>query len=399
MGRGRDRRARRAAAWLVIGAVLVPGCASRSVPTTGGAEKEEEHLLTRVRVHDDPVLGEYLARIGDRLTPAGFKFLVLRDPTLNAFAMPSGTIYIHTGLLARVENEAQLSTVLAHEMTHTIDRHALRVRRDVPDRQTPATIPVAAGSRVSSDDDIGAAVLSPTASAILGLGLQLATVAAIAGYGRDLERAADAGGMARMVAAGYDIREAPLVFALLQTEAKKGGSLEMFFLGNQPKLQDRIDTTTDLLRTTHAGALRAQTLTRDTEEFQLRMRAVVRDNAYEELRAGRFGFAQAQLDRVLRITPNDPLAHLYYGDLYRLQAQRARALADKETLAKKALGEYELAAQLDPGLPDPYRQLGFLYYQQKDNAKAREAFAKYLALMPDAPDARRVREYLVGLER
>ena len=47
-------------------------------------------------------------------------------------------------------------------------------------------------------------------------------------------------------------------------------------------------------------------------------------------------------------------------------------------------------------LPSP---VGFLYYQQKDTDRAREAFRKYLALKPDAPDAKRIREYLVELER
>jgi len=283
-----------------------------------------------------------------------------------------------------------------------VNRHALSFQRNRQNKQISYTVPgiaVAAGSPAKPGDDIGAAVLSQTANAVLGLGLQLATIAAISGYSRDLEREADTGGMEKMVAAGYDVREAPRVFAILQKEAKDGGSLETFFFGNHPKLQDRIDTANELLRATYAGALQTHTLTRDTEEFQLRMRTVVRDNAYEELRAGRFAFAQSQLDQVLKITPKDPLAHLYYGDLYRLRAQRVRAVADRDMLARKALGEYELAAHLDPALPDPYRQLGFLYYQQKDNTRAKEAFGKYLALKPDAPDAKRVREYMVELDR
>ncbi|MGH7279278.1 MAG: tetratricopeptide repeat protein, partial [Candidatus Rokuibacteriota bacterium] len=109
--------------------------------------------------------------------------------------------------------------------------------------------------------------------------------------------------------------------------------------------------------------------------------------------------AEDQLGRVLAITPKDPIAHLYYGDVYRLQSQRARAAADKAELSQKALGSYERAAELDPSYPDPFRQLGFLYYQQKDNGRAREAFEKYLALTPDAPDARRIKEYLVELDR
>ena len=139
--------------------------------------------------------------------------------------------------------------------------------------------------------------------------------------------------------------------------------------------------------------------TRDTEDFQLRMRSVVRENAYEDIRAGRFPLAQRQLDRVLAITPRDPVAHMYYGDLHRLQAQRAREAPKKAEHERLALASYEKSVELDPTAPEPHRHLGFLYYQQKDTAKAKAAFEKYLALKPAAPDARRIKEYLVELDR
>jgi predicted Zn-dependent protease len=418
-------------AGLLIVALLAGSCATRNVPPIGAggrpfvpeadervlwakAEKEEETLLRRTKPYDDPLLEDYLAGIGDRLVPAevraaggpGFRIGVISDPTLNAFAMPNGRIYIHTGLLSRMDNEAQLATVLAHEMTHVTHRHALRFTRDAQTKQILFTllaaaasigVAVAAGSTSRSGDPVGAAVLSQTANAVLGLGLQLAAVAAINGYGRDLEREADAEGMNRLVRAGYDAREAPKVFALLQSEAQDRGALEAFFFGSHPRLQERIESTRRLLETKYAFV--PGDAIRTTEDFQLRTRTVVRDNALLDLRAGRFALAQAQLDRVLAITPRDPLAHVYYGDLHRLQAQRARSAADKAEQAREALARYERATELDPKLPDPYRQLGFLYYQQRDGARARAAFEKYLALRPDATDARRIREYLVELDR
>ena len=67
------------------------------------AEKEEEALLSRVKVYNDPALAGYLSRITGRVFP-GAAVVVLQDPTLNAFAMPNGRIYVHTGLLSRVDN-------------------------------------------------------------------------------------------------------------------------------------------------------------------------------------------------------------------------------------------------------------------------------------------------------
>ena len=420
----------RRVAWALV-TVLLAGCASTKVPPIGAgrpfqleaderriwtdAEKEEAKLEKSGKVYDDPLLEEYLGRIGDRLVGSevkeagvGLRFTVFRDPSLNAFAMPNGRVYVHTGLLARIENEAQLATVLGHELTHVTNRDALRFQRDATNKKIAYTVAaialsigvaVAAGKQAEHGNVVGAAVLSQTANAILGLGLQLAALAAINGYGRDIERQADEEGLARMVKAGYDPTQAPRVYQLLKKDGGDPSRLENFFFGNHPRLDERIETTGALLASRYAAQAQAPDRIVDTPEFNLRIRTVVRENAALDIRAGRFNLAKAQLDRVLAIIPRDPVAHLYYGDLYRIQSQRAKALADKESLVRRAIDEYTEAARLDPAYPDPFRQLGFLYYQQEERDRAREAFQTYLRLKPDAPDARRIKEYLLELDR
>ena len=396
-------------AWLVVVSVLAAACATRDVLPIGAAgqpflpeaderalwvraDKEEESLLERARSYEDPLLEDYLGRVVDRLVPEsvraaggpGFRVRVLRDPTLDAFAMPNGHVFVHTGLLSRLDSEAQLATVLGHEITHVSHRHALMIDRE--GRHGPGVY-------------TGLGVLSRTAGAILGLGLPLTAVASIHGYGRALERDADRGGIEALVRAGYDVREAPRAFEALRKDSRDRGALETFFFGSPARLEERIATTRTLITTTYASAAADPSRVRDTEEFTVRMRAVVRDNAYEDIRAGRFPLAQQQLDRVLAATPQDPVAHLYYGDLHRLQAQRARSLADRQESAGKALARYERALGLDPAMAEPYRELALLHYQQKDIVKARAAFEKYLALKPDAPDAARIRGYVAELDR
>jgi len=413
-------------------AALLAACASANVPPIGAerpfkmasderriwaqAEKEQEKLEKSGKIYDDPLLEEYLGRIADQLVGdevkeaggPGIHVTVFRDPTLNAFAMPNGRVYIHTGLLARVENEAQLATILGHELTHVTNRDALRFERDATNKMIALNVlaiamsigvAVAAGKQAERGNQVGAAVLSQTASVILGLGLQLAALAAINGYGRDIEREADEKGLARMVKAGYDPKEAPRVFELLKKDGGDPSRLENFFFGNHPRLDERIENTSSFLRTQYAAVAQDPNRVVDTPEFHLRIRTVVRENAALDIRAGRFNLARAQLDRVLALTPRDPTAHLYYGDLYRIQAQRARALADKEEFVRQAIDQYTEAAALDPKYPDPYRQLGFLYYQQNERDRAREAFQTYLALKPEASDARRIKEYLLELDR
>jgi predicted Zn-dependent protease len=410
MRRDASRVASRAIAWLVVVSVLASSCASKQVigvrvasdkpvePEAdevrlwNRAEDEEAQIQKRVKAYDDPLLEAYLARIVERLTSAdvrgsgapAFSITVLRDPTLNAFAMPNGRIYVHTGLLARLDNEAQLAMILGHEITHVTKRHALRSALYAQNPQALFTVPV----------------LSPTAQVVLGHGLQVAALAAISGYGGDLEREADAGGMARLVQAGYDPNEAPKLCELLSKESKDRGSLETFFLGNQARLIECIEDTSRLVRTQYAvSAANPPYRMTSTEEFGLRMWPLVRENARLDIQAGRFTLAAGQLDRVLTIGPTDPIAQLYYGDLYRLQSQRSRDAADRADKAKKARERYERSAELDPTYPDPFRQLGLLYYQQNENARAREAFQRYLELKPDAADAGRIKEYLAEIDR
>src|SRR5262249_60315232 len=105
------------------------------------------------RLYQDALLEEYLDNIARRLTPpeleeAGIpiRVRILQDPSLNAFAYPNGAIYIHTGLLARVGNEAQLATILGHEMTHGINRDAVRNYRDTRNKVILANIGAIAAS-------------------------------------------------------------------------------------------------------------------------------------------------------------------------------------------------------------------------------------------------------------
>ncbi len=82
-------------------------------------------------VYLDESLNSYLDRVGKSVLPKDgtperveWRFHVLRDPLANAFALPNGSIYVNLGLLALLDNEAQLAAVLAHEVTHVLNRHS-----------------------------------------------------------------------------------------------------------------------------------------------------------------------------------------------------------------------------------------------------------------------------------
>jgi predicted Zn-dependent protease len=347
------------------------------------ADREAERLSRIAKVHDEPALDSYLTSVVSRLMAGSplasdappIRVTVLRDVAPSAFMLPNARLFVHTGLLARLDNEAQLAAVLGRETVHLTAHHALRADRDAPDTS---------GQGVSSPLPIQ--------------GLPLTYTAAVTGYGRDLEREADAGGLTRVVLAGYDPREALLAFERLREEPAQPSRSERYYLSNRVRLDERLAGARKWLQA-NGPETSFEAFTSGSEDYALRTRLAVRENAGLEIRAGRYGLGRRQLDRVLSLTPGDPVAHLYYGDLHRLAAQRTRRPEDRAPLIEQAREAYARAIALDPAFPDPFRQLGFLYYQTRDNPRAREAFERYLALNPDAPDARRVKEYLIELER
>src|SRR5262249_58594908 len=104
-----------------------------------------------------------------------------------------------------------------------------------------------------------------------------------------------------------------------------------------------------------------------------------------DIQAGRFALAADQLDRVLATAPRDPVAHLYYGDLYRLRSQRAQSAPEAADWARQAIDRYEGAARLDPAFAHPFPQPRLLYSQQHALARARAPVHQSLTLNPLAP--------------
>jgi predicted Zn-dependent protease len=88
-------------------------------------------VARQAKLVDDPAIAEYVNRIGQNLArnsdvSVPVTVQVIDDPQVNAFALPGGFVFVHTGLLLKADNEAEIAGVLAHELAHVAARHGTR---------------------------------------------------------------------------------------------------------------------------------------------------------------------------------------------------------------------------------------------------------------------------------
>lgn len=178
---------------------------------------------------DDPFLTAYVNKVGQRLAASQeaqasgfpFTFEVVADPSINAFALPGGPMFINTGLLKAVDSEAQLAGVMGHEMSHVILRHGTNQASKAELIELPALLSEQAGS-----------------GSLLG---QLATfgISATSGglllkFSRGAESQADLMGSHLMAEAGYNPLELAHFFEKLNS-----GKLPPEFLSDHPNPDHR----------------------------------------------------------------------------------------------------------------------------------------------------------------
>jgi predicted Zn-dependent protease len=166
-----------------------------------------------------------------------WKFTVLDDPVVNAFAMPGGYIYITRGILAHLNSEAQLAGVLGHEIGHVTARHtAHRITQ-----QQLAGV------------GLGLVSIAVEGFQRYGQAAQTALGLLFLKYSRDDETQADELGVQYTTAAGYDPREIPATYAMLERVAERAGSRLPAFFSTHPDPGSRHERTGALAAQAAAG--------------------------------------------------------------------------------------------------------------------------------------------------
>jgi predicted Zn-dependent protease len=195
-------------------------------------------IVAAYGLYPDSSLQQYVRGLGERLAGLSerpdlpWTFRVLDDPVVNAFALPGGFNYVTRGILVYFNSEAELVAVMGHELGHVTARHGAQQAT----QQQLAQVGLLAGT-----------ILVPRFQDFAGLaqaGLGLMFLK----FSRDDERQADELGLRYMYKAGYDPREMPNVFAMLESvsRAAGGGSLPVW-LSTHPDPENRQQHIHDLI--------------------------------------------------------------------------------------------------------------------------------------------------------
>jgi predicted Zn-dependent protease len=178
-------------------------------------------------------LQNYVDSVGQKVSAVSHKpyfdyeFTALEDEMVNAFALPGGYIFITRGMLEKLESEAQLASVLAHETTHVVARHSsAQISREIG---MEVALTVAAGKASG-----GAVQMAGVARQIIGLG-----------YSRKQEKEADMGGLDYMVKAGYDPQGMVETMQMLEAESESG---QIEFLSTHPSPENRVEYIAQAIR-------------------------------------------------------------------------------------------------------------------------------------------------------
>jgi len=191
-------------------------------------QQAADEVRKQSRPVSSPELQDYIRRIGERLAATSdvrdsgfqFTFTLVNDKSINAFALPGGPTFVHTGLILAADNEAQIAGVLGHEISHVILRHGTNQASKANLMQIPALLAAAV-----------------TGSNLLAQLTSLGAAGLLLRFSRTDESEADASGTRIMNEAGYNPIEMAHFFEKLEGES---GSHAPQFLSDHPNPGNRV---------------------------------------------------------------------------------------------------------------------------------------------------------------
>ena len=228
--------------------LLVAGCATLGGVNYVSLDEEwelgrqlERDLAGRLDLVNDATLRNYVNAMGQRMvrqTTLGdrpWRFHVVRDGSINAFNVPGGLVYVHTGLLSRARTAAEFAGALAHEIGHGVARHGtLRL------------------SQAQEANLLASILLGGNPNAVAQIGAQVVAAGAFARFSREDEREADQLAVELMAVTGYDPEGLARLLERLMQENGGGGG----FFSSHPNPAERVQNVRALARNVNRSGLR-----------------------------------------------------------------------------------------------------------------------------------------------
>jgi predicted Zn-dependent protease len=413
---GRGALSRRRFMWLtgMAAAGVAAGCATN--PVTGSTQfmtvsEEEEIQIDRqyspMQFSDDygPVqdaaLNAYVSGVGRAVASRShrpnmpYSFRVVNATYINAYAFPGGSIACTRGIVAGLNDEAELAALLGHEIGHVNARHTA-------EQMSKGTVSNILVGGLSIIADVAAPGLGQVASALGGFGAG----AFLASYSRDNERQADALGTEYMVKAGYGPEGMVELMEMLNSLNKsKPSSIELMF-STHPMSDERYQTAVKAVRTTYASSKGLPLYRERFMDNTARLRSI--KGAIDEMQKGdkslaakNYGQAEDHYQSALRQAPNDYAGLVSMAKCQLIQkrysegaryAKQAKAVYPQEAqghhlsgFAALNLKEYESAYQdfqasqrLLPGNPNTLFFMGYAQEGMNHRPEAAREYRRYL---------------------
>jgi predicted Zn-dependent protease len=192
---------------------------------------EDARMVRRVGERISAAVTNYLTATGrsDLITGYNWEFNLVKDPSVNAWAMPGGKVAVYTGILPVAQNESGLATVMGHEVAHAVAQHG-------NERMSQGLLTQLGGMALSVALSQNPSQTNSLFMAAYGLGTQ---VGVLLPYSRLQESEADRLGLIFMAMAGYDPREAVGFWQRMAAQSKGGSPPE--FLSTHPAHETRIE--------------------------------------------------------------------------------------------------------------------------------------------------------------
>ncbi len=197
------------------------------------------------------LLGDSIARVSDDRSLT-WRFNVVDQGEINAFAVPGGHIYVYRGLIEKTTNMSELAGVLGHEIAHVTQRHSMQQMAKAQRANIGLT---------------GLCIFVPSAcQGVAGAAVQVGAQAGFAKFSRDDEASADKFGVTYVTRAGIDPRGMPSMFRILIAERERNPSSVDAFFASHPIEESRVAHTEAEIQKINPLVLKS--LTRDTRAFQ-----------------------------------------------------------------------------------------------------------------------------------